>query len=184
MKQIIIFAAVAFAVVLSQDTNYCPDGWYVSDFDDKIECIYFGKVDEQVTKTDASVLCAARGGWLVDMDEGRGPAKNNFLKSLLSEHAGNQAGRPGMQWDHQWWIGAECNGAHSEHNWGNWTWDHTANEIEWYDWMRDEPNDFRSQDCLTFLKDQDIFGFGVWHWNDWSCDRTAGYICEKDGATF
>ena len=49
-----------------------------------------------------------------------------------------------------------------------------------YDWMRGEPNDFRSQDCLTFLKDQDIFGFGVWHWNDWDCDATAGYICEKD----
>ena len=53
-----------------------------------------------------------------------------------------------------------------------------------YDWMRDEPNDFRSQDCLTFLKDQDLFGFGVWHWNDWSCSNTAGYICERDGATF
>ena len=53
-----------------------------------------------------------------------------------------------------------------------------------YDWMRNEPNDFRSQDCLTFLKDQDLFGFGVWHWNDWSCSNTAGYICERDGATF
>merc|ERR1712227_193585 len=81
MKQI-IFAAAVFVVALSQDTNYCPDGWYVSDFDDKIECIYFGSQTEQVTKTDASVLCAARGGWLVDMDEGRGPAKNNFLKTL------------------------------------------------------------------------------------------------------
>ena len=50
-----------------------------------------------------------------------------------------------------------------------------------YDWMRDEPKDWRSQDCLTFLKDQDIFGYGVWHWNDWDCDRTAGYICERDG---
>lgn len=51
-----------------------------------------------------------------------------------------------------------------------------------FDWMRDEPNDWHSQDCLTFLKDQDIFGFGVWHWNDWDCDSTAGYICEKAAA--
>merc|ERR1712107_417006 len=65
MKQI-IFAAAVFVVALSQDTNYCPDGWYVSDFDDKIECIYFGSQTEQVTKTDASVLCAARGvGWWI-----------------------------------------------------------------------------------------------------------------------
>ena len=48
--------------------------------------------------------------------------------------------------------------------------------------MRDEPNDWHSQDCLAFLKDQDIFGFGVWHWNDWDCDSAAGYICEKAAA--
>ena len=49
-----------------------------------------------------------------------------------------------------------------------------------YDWMREEPNDHHSQNCLTFLKDQDIFGFFVWHWNDWDCGATAGYICEFD----
>ena len=49
-----------------------------------------------------------------------------------------------------------------------------------YDWMRDEPNDHHSQNCLTFLKDQDIFGYFVWHWNDWDCEATAGYICEFD----
>ena len=46
--------------------------------------------------------------------------------------------------------------------------------------MRDEPNDWHSQDCLTFLKFQDPFGFGAWHWNDWDCDNEAGYICEKE----
>ena len=71
-------------------------------------------------------------------------------------------------------------GSHSEHNWGDWRWDSTSTEVEWFDWMRDEPNDWHSQDCLTFLKDQDIFGFGVWHWNDWDCDNEAGYICEKE----
>ena len=49
-----------------------------------------------------------------------------------------------------------------------------------FDWMRDEPNDFRSQDCMTFLKFQDPFGYGAYHWNDWDCDSTAGYICEKE----
>ena len=77
-----------------------------------------------------------------------------------------------------------------------------------FDWMRNEPNDWHSQNCLTFLKDQvissfegtkyyqyiqlleneklavscfqDIFGFGAYHWNDWDCKAMARYICEKD----
>merc|ERR1712221_1470 len=81
------------SVVLSQDTSYCPDGWTLSDFGGVKECIYFGNVQEQVTKTDASVLCAARGGWLLDLDEGRGAAKNNFIKSLLANHVGTGLGR-------------------------------------------------------------------------------------------
>ena len=51
-----------------------------------------------------------------------------------------------------------------------------------FDWMRDEPNDWRSQDCMTFLRDQDIFGYGSYHWNDWDCTSSAGYICEKPAA--
>merc|ERR1712029_119730 len=75
-----IALAALFAVALSQKTYYCPAGWTQEDFGGKTECIYFGDVSEQVTKEDAGVLCAARGGWLLDMDEGRGPAKNNFIK--------------------------------------------------------------------------------------------------------
>ena len=29
-------------------------------------------VDERVTKADAAIICEFHGGWLVDMDEGRG----------------------------------------------------------------------------------------------------------------
>ena len=47
---------------------------------------------------DAGVLCAARGGWLLDLDETRGPAKNNFIKSLLANHVGTgDWGEPGYQ---------------------------------------------------------------------------------------
>ena len=57
-----------------------------------------GGVEEMVTQDDASILCQFHGGWLVDMDEGRGPAKNNFLKSLISDADGNGGiGFPGMQ---------------------------------------------------------------------------------------
>merc|ERR1712212_1327681 len=56
-----------------------------------------------------------------------------------------------------------CNGPHSSHNWGNWTWDHNGAEVGWYDWMRDEPNDWHRQQCLTFLKLADPVGYGVYH---------------------
>merc|ERR1712095_26484 len=97
------------------------------------------------------------GGWLVDLDEGHGGHKNGVIKKLISEAVGQgDWGIPGKKFDDQWWIGATCHGRHSEHNWGNWTWDHNGEEVGWYDWMDDEPNDWHSQDCLTYLKDQDI----------------------------
>ena len=36
-----------------------------------------------LSQTDAAVLCAARGGWLVDMDEGRG-ALNIVIICILN----------------------------------------------------------------------------------------------------
>merc|ERR1711962_1189480 len=146
--------------IFAQDTHYCPDGWSVSEIDGEIECILLSGLQERVTKADAEAICASHDGWLVDMDEGTGPQKNNFLKQLVSQADGRgQPGRPGMQWDSQW--------------------DHSGADIAWYDWMRNEPNDFRTQNCLTFLKDQDIFGYGVYHWNDWDCAATARFICER-----
>ena len=35
------------------------------------------------------------------------------------------------RWDKQWWIGATVHGSHSEHNWGNWTWDIDGSELQW-----------------------------------------------------
>ena len=47
---------------------------------------------------DAAIICQFHGGWLVDMDEGRGSAKNNFLKSLISDADGQGGlGDAGMQ---------------------------------------------------------------------------------------
>merc|ERR1712126_131036 len=85
-------------------------------------------------------------------DEGRGPQKNNLIKSLISQVDPHFPQMPGMQYDDQWWIGATVHGPHGEHSYGNWTWDHSGAEITWYDWMRNEPNDWHGQNCLTFLK--------------------------------
>ena len=70
----------------------------MSDVGGKIECILLGGLEEMVTQEDASILCAFHGGWLVDMDEGHGSAKNNLVKSLISDKEGNGGlGFPGMQ---------------------------------------------------------------------------------------
>merc|ERR1712212_365796 len=171
------------AAVLAQDTHYCPDGWHISDIGGEVECILLSGLDERVTKADAAVICEFHEGWLVDMDEGRGPQKNNLLKSLINDADPGSPGFPGNQYGDQWWIGATVHGPHGDHQYGNWTWDHNGAEISWFDWMKNEPNDWHGQNCLTFLKDQDIFGFGVLHWNDWDCSQTARFICERPGAT-
>ena len=75
----------------------CPDGWSKVEVKDSVECVYFGGLKEGVTKADAEVLCAARGAHLVDMDESRGPSKNNAIKALLSDVVPSEPGRPGMQ---------------------------------------------------------------------------------------
>lgn len=38
-----------------------------------------------LSQTDAAVLCAARGGWLVDMDEGRGAPKHSYYMYSKSD---------------------------------------------------------------------------------------------------
>ena len=75
----------------------CPDGWHKVEVKDSVECVYFGGVSEGVTKADAEILCNYRGGHLVDMDESKGPTKNNAIKALLSDLMPGEPGRPGMQ---------------------------------------------------------------------------------------
>merc|ERR1719481_865670 len=89
------------AAVSSQDTHYCPDGWKVSEIGDKIECIWLSGLKEKVTKADAAAICSVLEGWLVDMDEGHGPQKNNLLKSMIVDKEGEigHHGGPGMQWE-------------------------------------------------------------------------------------
>merc|ERR1739838_463391 len=72
-------------LVRAQDSYHCPDGWDYSGLGDTPECLLLVS-NERVTKADALILCEFHGGWLVDMDEGHGSAKNNLLKSLISKH--------------------------------------------------------------------------------------------------
>merc|ERR1712110_451688 len=87
------------AGVLAQDHYYCPDGWHISDIGDEIECILLSGLNERVTKADAAVICEFHEGWLVDMDEGRGPQKNNLMKSLIGDADPGSPGFPGNQYE-------------------------------------------------------------------------------------
>merc|ERR1711971_956777 len=86
------------AAVLAQDTHFCPDGWHISEIGDEVECLLLSGVDERVTKADAAVICQFHEGWLVDMDEGRGPQKNNLIKSLINDADPGSPGIPGNQY--------------------------------------------------------------------------------------
>merc|ERR1712080_410792 len=92
MKALLILTFTAFAA--AQDTHYCPDGWTVSEFGDEKECILLGGLFERVTKRDAVYICAAHDAWLVDMDEGHGGSKNNFIKGLIRQDRTGRLGRP------------------------------------------------------------------------------------------
>merc|ERR1712235_35516 len=143
-----------------------------------------GGLEERVTKKDAELICGGHDGWLVEIQAehngAHGNHKNRDIVKLISAKQGqNNIGTPGYNFQDQWWIGATCQGPHGDHNQGHWTWDHCGSDVQWFDFYDNEPNNWHSQNCLTFLKDQDIFGFGVYNWNDWGCDYVARYICEK-----
>jgi hypothetical protein len=185
-KAMLSLVLLCIGATLAQDTHYCPDGWHKHEYHDHgpevhVECILLSREHERVTKEDAAIICDYHGGWLVDMDEGWAQEKNDLLKYLIDLQSGQGGiGLPGPQYGDQWWLGSTVHGRHDEHNWGNWTWDHSGSELTWYDWMDGEPNNWEHhQQCLTMLKLQDIFGYGVWHWNDWACNEMAQYICEK-----
>merc|ERR1712154_191437 len=123
--------------------------------------ILLGGLNEMVTKQDAEIICSFHDAWLVDLDEGHGGQKNRFIANLINEEQSN--------WD----------GHHDDHDWGYWTWDHAGTEVTWFDWADGEPNDYHRQNCLAYLTFFDPFGYHLTHWNDWDCDKTARYICEK-----
>jgi len=181
-----LLLAGCMVLATAQDTHYCPDGWEVHEHNGHVECILLGGLNEKVTKRDAEIICGGHEGWLVCLSEHHGGGhKNDYVKRLIQDKNGqNNIGTPGYNFQDQWWIGATVHGPHGDHNQGNWLWDHGNKTVTWFDWYDGEPNDWHSQDCLTYLKDQDIFGYGVYHWNDWGCNYVARYICERGPLSF
>ena len=79
------------------------------------------------------------------------PGINYWLKSHLLEIT-----EPGRR--EAFWLGGRCQGRHSEHQPGTWTWDHMNETIEWFDWVDGEPNNYdHNEMCLTLTEYHDPF---------------------------
>jgi len=163
----------------------CPENWQemkiTQDSGEIVtECLLLGGADEFVTKQDAALICSAYGASLVELSDGSEPMANNFIKILIHEASDEGAWfDPGPRFDAQWWIGATCSGHHNTNHYGNWTWDESGKELEWFDWLQDEPNDYETQNCLAFVPNYNNFGSYNIHWNDLACDDIARFICMK-----
>ena len=64
---------------------------------------------------------------------------------------------------------------------GEWYWPHMNKTVEWFDWADGEPNNVAGEDCITMMEIHDPFFpiFRDYFWNDFDCDSSAHYICEK-----
>jgi len=165
----------------------CEAGWKRIEIPQKagapvVECVLLGDTAERVTKEDAEYICSGHGAHLAEISDGHPGQVNNFLKNLI--HDADEGGSwfdPGPHYEEQWWLGATCNGHHSSHDWGHWTWDNSGAELTYFDWLNGQPNDFDTENCLAFVADYGPFGSYNLHWNDWGCDSLARYICMKRG---
>ena len=71
--------------------------------------------------------------------------------------------------DRYFWLGASDKAEE-----GNWAWNSGA-PWDFEDWMNDQPDDYMGENCLHAYSRS--WGIG---WNDWSCDKSGAYLCEKD----
>lgn len=170
--------------ITAQDTYECPDGWFKHEIQgQEDECFLFGKYYEKVTHDDARAICESHQGWLAEVEHG--PRDNYWIVSVLVaiHEAGNKdnGGQTKIPFlDDQWWIGARSYEHHDEHQPGVWRWDNTNATVEWFDWADGQPNDWRQEQCLTFIRFTDIWGRDTYKWNDWGCDDPSHFICEKE----
>merc|ERR1712110_958526 len=93
-----LLVAAGLGLAAAQDTYSCPDGW-----------------DKEEDRSGANFVCAGHSGsWVAELDH---PGINYWLKARLLE-----AIPPGEY--AAFWLGGRATGRHSEHQPGEWRWDH------------------------------------------------------------
>jgi len=166
-----LLVAVGLGLAAAQDTYSCPDGWEKEEDRSGCRCFLIGE-SEAVKRSTADLICAGHSGsWVAELDH---PGINYWLKARLLE-----AIPPGQY--AAFWLGGRATGRHSEHQPGEWRWDHMNTTIEWFDWWDGQPDNYEHHEmCLTLWEQHDPF-FPIardYKWNDMSCDDPAHYICE------
>merc|ERR1712179_33279 len=164
----------------AQDTYHCPDGWFWQEHHGRGHCFFFSM--EQVSKMNAAILCASHSGWLLELDH---PRLNYWVKAKLLELYTPDKAKSGVPWGNLFWMGGVTEEHHDDHYNGNWLWPHANVSVEWFDWGEGEPNDYRTQNCLTYMEYRNpVFQqYRDYFWNDWDCDTDAAhYICVKECA--
>merc|ERR1711892_916928 len=175
MQGVLVVFTVLAALVASQDSYHCPDDWEWQEHNGHGHCFFFST--EQVTKQDAEILCSFHEGWLLEIDR---PALNYWIKAQLLEKYTEKADAK-VPWGNQFWMGAVTMDHHNDHVNGNWMWPKQNVSVDWFDWGENEPNDYHTQFCMTYMEWR-----GIWNkdyfWNDYNCDGVGHYICMKECA--
>merc|ERR1719184_83752 len=109
-----IVIAASLGLVAAQDVYSCPDGWEKEEDRNGCRCFLISET-EALTRSTADLVCAGHSGaWIAELDH---PGINYWLKSRLLE-----AIPPGEY--AAFWLGGRATGRHSEHQPGEWRWDH------------------------------------------------------------
>merc|ERR1711971_1033113 len=88
------------------------------------------------------------GSWVAELDH---PGINYWLKARLL------AAIPPGEYA-AFWLGGRATGRHSEHQPGEWKWDHMNTTIEWFDWWDGQPDNYEHHEmCLTLWEQHDPF---------------------------
>merc|ERR1712203_1050953 len=118
-----LLVAVGLGLAAGQDAYSCPDGWEKGEDRSGCRCFLIGE-SEAVMRSTADLICAGHSGsWVAELDH---PGINYWLKARLLE-----AIPPGQY--AAFWLGGRATGRHSEHQPGEWRWDHMNTTIEWFE---------------------------------------------------
>ncbi|XP_063436765.1 collectin-12-like [Mytilus trossulus] len=128
----------------------CGDGW--EQF--KQSC-YFIEISPTKTWNEAKMDCHIKGSRLVKVDNA---FENSFLKSFAK-----------VRNAHHVWIGA-----HIPLRQSHFVWEADNTNVTFTDWAPRQPDNYRNaEDCVHM-------DYGLSNtWNDNSCSKKVGYICEK-----
>ncbi|XP_052084105.1 collectin-12-like [Mytilus californianus] len=128
----------------------CGSGW-----EQFIQSCYYIEIRPTKTWNEAKMDCRIKGSRLVKIDNA---FENSFLKSFAKDRNAGHV-----------WIGA-----HDSMRESHFVWEADNTDVTFTDWASRQPDNWRNgEDCVHL-------DYGLSNtWNDNSCSKRLGYICEK-----